>query len=315
MFTTLPALKTTDAFDAWRHDRGNWEDLARRIARAAGFSGRDLTVFGDSTNLVLDVDGAAILKIFPPLYYPQFLSERAALHRLAGQLSVAIPRIIAADEQHGWSWLVMTKLDGVVGSAIWPQLSDPERALILHDVGRVMAEVHALPPDALSQIGTPWPAFIRAQVNGCVALHRAQGLAAPLLDDLATLAPQAVTLIPLQEPPVILTSDWIPQNFLLSAQSGDWRLCALIDFGDVRTGWWEYDLLAPSALMCDGNPALVQSLFDGYGTAAADNAMRRRLLILMALHHASDFRILTIPDWESRIASLYDLEQVIWPGA
>jgi hygromycin-B 7''-O-kinase len=187
--------------------------------------------------------------------------------------------------------------------------------VILHDVGRVMAEVHALPPDALSQIGTPWRAFIRAQASACVALHRAQGLAAPLLDDLATLAPQAVTLIPLEEPPVILISDLIPQNFLLSDQSGDWRLCALIDFGDVRTGWWEYDLLAPSALMCDGNPALVQSLFDGYGTAAADNAMRRRLLILMALHHASDFRILTIPDWESRSSSLFDLEQLIWPGA
>ena len=65
--------------------------------------------------------------------------------------------------------------------------------------------------------------------------------------------------------------------------------------------------------MCDGNPDLLQSLFDGYGTAA-DDAMRRRLLLLMALHHASDFRNMTIPDWEKRIASLYDLEQVIWPG-
>lgn len=313
--TTFPAVDTTDAFDAWRHDRSQWQALARSIARAAGLSGRDLTAFGDSTNLVIEVDGAAILKIFPPLYHPQFLSEGTALHRLAGQLSVAIPRIIASATQDGWSWLVMTKLEGTVGSAVWPQLSDPERALILHDVGRVIAEVHALPPDAISQIGTPWPDFIRAQASTCIVLHRAQGLSDALLDDLATLAPEAVSLIPLDEPPVILISDLIPQNFLLSEQSGHWRLRALIDFGDVRTGWWEYDLLAPSALMCDGNPALMQSLFDGYGVAAADDAMRRRLLILMALHHASDFRILTIPDWENRISSLFDLEQLIWPSA
>jgi len=37
------------------------------------------------------------------------------------------------------------------------------------------------------------------------------------------------------------------ENFLLSRDSGGWRLSGLIDFGDVMTGWGEYDLLGPSA--------------------------------------------------------------------
>jgi aminoglycoside/choline kinase family phosphotransferase len=37
-------------------------------------------------------------------------------------------------------------------------------------------------------------------------------------------------------PPVILTGEYIPENFLLSRDGGGWHLAGLIDFGDVMTG-------------------------------------------------------------------------------
>ncbi len=55
-------------------------------------------------------------------------------------------------------------------------------------------------------------------------------------------------LIALDGPPVILTGEYIPENFLLSRDASGWRLSGLIDFGDVMTGRGEYDLLGPSAL-------------------------------------------------------------------
>ena len=78
------------------------------------------------------------------------------------------------------------------------------------------------------------------------------------------------TLIPLDAPPVILTGEYIPENFLLSRDSAGWRLSGLIDFGDVMTGWGEYDLLGPSAFMTAGMPRRVRSLFEGFGYSRAD---------------------------------------------
>ena len=71
-------------------------------------------------------------------------------------------------------------------------------------------------------------------------------------------------------PPVILTGEYIPENFLLSMQDGRWRLAGLIDFGDVLTGWRDYDLLGPSAFMAAGRPRRVRSLFEGFGYSRAD---------------------------------------------
>jgi hygromycin-B 7''-O-kinase len=80
-------------------------------------------------------------------------------------------------------------------------------------------------------------------------------------------------------PPVILTGEYIPENFLLSRETGNWRLSGLIDFGDVLTGWGEYDLLGPSAFMTAGMPRRVRSLFHGFGYSNADInfTLKRRL--------------------------------------
>ncbi|CAN7684452.1 aminoglycoside phosphotransferase family protein [Bosea sp. LjRoot90] len=121
--------------------------------------------------------------------------------------------------------------------------------------------------------------------------------------------------MPLDEPHVILTGEWIPENFLLAEELGQWRLAALIDFGDVMTGWGEYDLLGPSAFMCAGLPNRVRCLLEGYGLERKmlNAEMRRRLLTLMVLHRASDLRHIYIDGWEARISKLADLETVIWP--
>jgi hygromycin-B 7''-O-kinase len=94
----------------------------------------------------------------------------------------------------------------------------------------------------------------------------------------------------LNAPPVILTGEFIPENFLLRREMEGWHVSGLIDFGDVMTGWGEYDLLGPSAFMTAGVPRRVRSLFKGFGYSAADITpdLKRRLMALMLLHRASD---------------------------
>ena len=70
----------------------------------------------------------------------------------------------------------------------------------------------------------------------------------------------------------------------------DWRLSGLIDFGDVMTGWGEYDLLGPSAFMTAGHAAAGSQPVEGFGYSSADidPAMKRRLMALMLLHRSSN---------------------------
>ena len=93
-------------------------------------------------------------------------------------------------------------------------------------------------------------------------------------------------------------------------------MAGLIDFGDVMTGWREYDLLGPGSFMTAGMPARVHSLFGGFGYSQADitPALTRRLMALGLLHRASDLnRQICIEDWQRKAGDLFELERLLWP--
>lgn len=310
-----PDILDEEDFERWRSTSDHWLPVVIEIARRAKLDAVSPTSFKTGTNLVVDLNGAAVLKIFPPLYATQFAVERIALRQLDGRLSVPIPRILAEGEDNGWSWLIITKLPGTVGSEVWPVLSEQERIAILGDIGRTIAEVQAVDPGELLEMQPAWPDFIKHQTEECIARHRSQGLKTSLLADLPVLLHAAPSVLPADVQPVILTGEWIPENLLLTETSTDWKLAAVIDFGDVMTGWRKYDLLGPSTFMCAGVPGRLKSFLEGYGVTPEDydDAMRRRLMTLMMLHGASDMRGIAIPDWQSSVRTLGDLEDLIWP--
>ena len=89
----------------------------------------------------------------------------------------------------------------------------------------------------------------------------------------------------------------------------------MIDFGDVMTGWREYDLLGPSAFMAAGCPRRVRSLFEGYGYSRADInfEMKRRLMALLMLHRVSDpVRHICIEGWQDKADDFVQLQELIW---
>jgi hygromycin-B 7''-O-kinase len=311
----FPIITDAQAFANWRAKPENWRAHVIDIARSKNIPVDTLAPYQTGTNLVVDLNGNFVLKLFPPLYRGQFVSERTALRQLDGKLSVPIPRVVAEGERDGWSYLIMTRLHGILGSVAWPALTEAQKERVLKEVGRAIVEVQSVAPGELAMIEPTWPSFIAGQVAGCIERHRRQGLASDLLSDLEELLQHVPETVPLYAPPVILTGEWIPENFILAEELGQWRLAALIDFGDVMTGWREYDLLGPSAFMCAGLPNRIRSLLEGYGLEPKmlDSQMRRRLLTLMVLHRASDLRHIYIEGWEARISKLADLETIIWP--
>ena len=157
---------------------------------------------------------------------------------------------------------------------------------------------------------------MRTQIEGCGARHRRLGLPQKYWEGLDEIVRDATTLIPMNAAPVILTGEYIPENFLLSREGGNWRLSGLIDFGDVLTGWGEYDLLGPSAFMTAGMPRRVRSLFRGFGYSPKEvtPTVRRRLMALLLLHRFSDpIRHICIEGWQEKAGDLSELAELLWP--
>ena len=316
MILSLPSVTTYETFGPWRADVSHWLPAAIDIARTHGLRCTAPQVFSTGTNLVVALDEKLILKIFPPLLRRQFVSERGTLAQLRGRVRIPIPEVVFEGERDGWPYLVITRLPGVLGVDAWPSLPEEDKERVLSQIGETIAEVQRASLGPLEQIEPRWDAFMRGQVDGCRARHERLGLPEKFLDGLDGLLRDATELIPMNAPPVILTGEYIPENFLLDCRNGAWRVAGLIDFGDVLTGWGEYDLLGPSAFMAAGQPRRVWSLFDGFGYSRGDVniALKRRLMALMLLHRASDpVRHICIEGWQHKADDLLQLQELIWP--
>jgi hygromycin-B 7''-O-kinase len=316
MTYSLPRLANIEAFRAWRADASQCLPAALDVARSHGLPHGDPHLFSTGTNLVVALDDRLILKIFPPLLRGQFVSERRSLSQLRGRLRLPIPEIVIEGERDQWPYLVITRLRGIVGSEAWPGLPEGEKERVLGQIGETIAEMQRVPPGDLSGVGLPWADFMARQIEGCRARHMRLGLPKKYLDGLDDILSDARTLIPLDVPPVILIGEYIPENFLLSRDGEHWQLAGLFDFGDVMTGWKEYDLLGPSAFMTAGLPRRVDSLFRGFGYSQGDidSTLKRRLMALMLLHRASDpVRHICIEGWQEKAGDLFELQDLLWP--
>lgn len=311
---SLPSVTDIGAFRAWRADPSRCLPAALDIARSHGLSDADPHLFTTGTNLVVGLGRDLILKIFPPMLRGQFNSERISLSQLRGRLSVPIPDIVLEGERDRWPYLVITRLHGILGTQAWPALPEDQKERVLGQIGETIAEVQRAPVGELSRIEPRWDQFMRQQIEGCRARHRRLGLPQHFLDGLDEFVRNAA--IPLNAPPVILIGEYIPENFLLSDEGFGWQLSGLFDFGDVMTGWGEYDLLGPSAFMTAGLPRRVRSLLQGFGYSRADltPALTRRLMALLLLHRASDpVRHIGIEGWQQKAGDLSELERLLWP--
>ena len=313
---SLPKFSDIAAYRAWRAEPARWLPGALDIARGRGLPHADPHPFRTGTNLVVALDEKLILKIFPPLLRAQFVSERASLLQLRGRLRIAVPEIVAEGERDHWPYLVITRLQGVLGEEAWPDMPEPDKARVLGQIGETIADVQRAPLGDLASIEPRWDDFMRGQIEGCRARHTRLGLPRKFLDGLDEFLAATTPLIPTDAPPVILVGEYIPQNFLLSRDASGWRLSGLFDFGVVLTGWGEYDLLGPSAFMTEGIERRVRGLLEGFGYSTADfgSPLKQRLMALMLLHRASDLvGHIRIDGWQDKARDLFELSELLWP--
>jgi len=99
-------------------------------------------------------------------------------------------------------------------------------------------------------------------------------------------------------------------------EENHWVLCGMIDFGDCMLGLPEYDLLGPGAFLIEGNAALLKEFLLSYGYQENELTLKlgKKLTLLTLLHRFSNLRNqLRISNWENRVRSFEDLEDLVWP--
>lgn len=299
-----------------RREPARWLPAALDIARAHALPSAHPHVFAGGTNLVVGLGDEIVLKIFPPSLRHQFEAERLSLALLQDGLSVEVPRIVAEGERDEWPYLAMSRVQGATGEEAWSELDNAAKERLIGRIGEVIAEVQRVPPGGLVRLEPQWEPFMEAQIAGCHAHHERLGLPAKFLAGLEDYLRDAAPLIPRRMAPVILTGEYIPENFILRRDAAGWQLAGLIDFGDVMTGWRAYDLLGPGVFLAEGRPERVRRLLRGFGYADADigPTLSRCLFALCLLHRYSNpMQQFRIEGWQQKAESLQELEQLIWP--
>ncbi|MEJ7730808.1 MAG: aminoglycoside phosphotransferase family protein [Polyangiaceae bacterium] len=230
---------------------------------------------------------------------------------------MAIPALVADGEHQGWPWLIMTRVDGEPMEAVWPAIDHAQRGALMRDLGALVATVQRVPVGPLEALDPQWPSFLAAQATGARARHPRLGAPAHLLAELDAWLERTREAVPLDAAPAILTGEYTPGNVLLARRADRWALAGLIDFGDVMTGFTEYDLLGPATFSCAGDADLLRAFLQGWGlTRAASAGFRTRAMRMLLLHRYANLDgQVRIDGWRQRARSIDELAELLWPSA
>ena len=298
----LPASIDVEAFDALHDDESQWRNLVASIA--AGYSAEPVTPATVGTVLVGLVGRDLVVKLYPPFLRDHFEFEVAALQRLAGRLDVPTPALVALGEREGWPYHVITQLRGEPLTQVWPGLDESAKCDVLAAIGRVAAQVHALPVNGMAALAPDWNAFIAGQRERCYRRQQRTGLPGHLL---AQVEAFVAGPLPPEGPPVILTGEYTPMNLLYDA-----GLSGMFDFGDGLVGPVAYDWLGPLTFLAAGVRARGDAFFEGYGVAR-DEVDRVGLMRLLLLHRYSNLRAQIASDGWERAERFEQLAEMVWP--
>ena len=248
--------------------------------------GEKVSRFASGSLPVFEV-GESVIKLFPSRQRSHFETEKAALARIDGKLSIPTPRLRAAGEHGDWLYVVMTRLRGQSLAEAWPLLSREDRRRLVHDVGTGLAELHATSTDDLPALAIDWPKFVRKQRESCRAHQAAKGLdslwLAQVDDYLERWCPRD------EDRRGLLHTEVMREHLLVDELDGRWQLSGLVDFEPGVIGATEDEITSVALFVAGAEPGLFRAALDGYGIKG-DEALPMRLMVYALLHRYSNLR-------------------------
>ncbi|MBR0895212.1 aminoglycoside phosphotransferase family protein [Bradyrhizobium tropiciagri] len=195
--------------------------------------------------IVLADAPGCILKVYPQQLHWKMAKEVHVLGLLR-DVDIPIPRILLADDTGSvvdLSFVLMSKLDGIVLGQREPTLTDEELFAIYAEMGAALRRINEVTLDSFGYIGpngvwTPHPtnrAYVSAQFDRKLTEFCTRGgdaaLAARLRDSIAARA----QLLDAAERPRLCHYDLHAGNVLVN-RGGRPQLCGLVDFENATAG-------------------------------------------------------------------------------
>jgi hygromycin-B 7''-O-kinase len=184
------------------------------------------------------------------------------LHELARLPDIPVPRVLGYGKEGDIEYTVLTRMPGIAVRRV--MLDTPARQAMLHDLGRVLRRIHAIPQAEMTASGLfpgdrtadDFHARIAEAFDDAIAAVRvvegAWGLGEPPED----IAKQALAVLPKSEVRAALHSNPAPEHTFVDERTG--RYTGTIDFGDAYISHPTLDLRRWR------DPADREALFAGY---------------------------------------------------
>ncbi len=311
----LLSINSFEDFETLKQNTDVVNAIAGELIKRHQLPKASLQLFSEGTNLVFAYGDHAVIKIFPPFHLDQFKSDLLVLKHFQGKLSLQTPTVKYEGEIFGWPYIIMNQLDGTLLEVLWDKMDHDNKVIIIRELGALIREVHALPTLGLEEIDCHWEQFIHQQMDRCRELHRSVDLPNSLLEQIPSYLESTKDSLIRIGRPVLLTGEYTPMNFLVKQVKNIWHINGLIDFGDAMLGLPEYDLLGPGAFLIQGDKVLLREFLMAYGYTpdTLTPALSHQMMALMLLHKYSNLNIqVRIKDWQRKVQSLKDLENLVW---
>jgi hygromycin-B 7''-O-kinase len=314
MGVRLPLISNAADFAAHFGD-DIWQQVAAEICLRHNLRYTELRRPPPSEHIIFFVDSRFVIKIYAP-FRRGFERELAALQFARGKMSIAAPEVLQVGEFENFKYLVMTAMTGVASREVWEKIELRDKFAVISRLSTAMRELNShYAPAELKNCTENWQQFVCRQAEESVERQRACGANPECLESLPAFLAERLKLLPGDEQTTFLHGDIHAGNLLLVPANDGWQISGLIDFADSRTGFHEYELLAPGVLMTQGNRELQREMLSAYGYKAADldENLRARLMLLLVLYECSNLRKYALRLAPEAIDfTLVQLEEAIW---
>lgn len=310
----IPIITTEREFE--EHLKSDiWFDSARQICRRHSIFYTSLKRSEYSEHIVFLVDDALVIKIFAP-FRNGFEREKAALEFAQNKTSLKTPEIIETGEFENFNYLIMTQLSGgSMARDVWLTLPEDEQIAVMTELAAGLRELHSHNADSFD---FDWHKFVEHQSKIAVERQIAARVNPEWIEKLPAFIETNLKLLPMDCRTVFLHGDVHFANLRLQKSSGKWRISGLFDFADSICGFYEFDFLAITVLMIQGQRKIQREFFKAYGYAEneLDESLRKRLMLMTVLYECSDLsRYALRLKSEAVNFSLEELEKAIWSFA
>lgn len=307
----IPSISTAEDFEQ-HFNAGFWRDFAAAICRRHKLSFQNLQRSNGTEHIVFFVDNAFVIKIYKP-FRGGFRREKAGLEFALNKTSLITPEILFAGEIESFSYLVLTRLEGVLMTReIWLQLEKEKQSEIVSQLAAGLKELHS---HDVQNIDFDWRKFIERQAATVIERQKAGGANPEWITRLPDYLAESLPLLPENAENGFLHGDVHFGNLRLLETGGKWRISGLFDFADSLKGFHEYEFVAIGVLMIQGQGELQREFFRAYGYREneLDESLRRRLMLLTILYECSNLRKYALRlKPEAFDLSLDELERAIW---